>query len=162
MKNITLTIGLSGSGKSTYAKEQVSKNKNIVLINRDLIRETIAGNLDGYYERSDLSKLEDIVSHIEDELFIMYCGYDYSMIVHNCHLKQKYIKRWMELAKYYKYNVYFKIFNVDAQVCKERVMERDFAGRTTPQLVDYIDIQDKQFHSIVEWINKNYKDKIIE
>ena len=41
---LTITIGISGSGKSTWAHEQWSKDpKNTVLISRDKIRELLFG-----------------------------------------------------------------------------------------------------------------------
>ncbi len=109
-----------------------------------------------------IEKLEMIVNNIEETLFENYANHNYSIVVDNTNLKHRYIKPWISLAGYYGYNVRFKIFDVPAEICKERVMHRDFLGKTTPQLVDYIDIQDKQFQSIVEWINNNYKDKILK
>ena len=161
-KTITILVAKSGSGKSTYANRIVISNPWTFIINRDSIRRAIVGNLDNYYERDNINGLEIIVNNIEDALFENYAERNYSIIIDNTNLKQKFVKRWIDLARYYHYNVRFKIFDLPAEICKERVMERDFAGRTTPQLVEYIDIQDKQFHSIVEWINKNYKDKILE
>ncbi len=161
-KTMTILVGRSGSGKSSYANQITATNPWTFLINRDSIRRALVGNLDNYYDRDNTSGLEMIVNNIEETLFENYANHNYSIVVDNTNLKHRYIKPWISLAGYYGYNVRFKIFDVPAEICKERVMHRDFLGKTTPQLVDYIDIQDKQFQSIVEWINNNYKDKILK
>ena len=38
---ITILIGISGSGKTTIAKEMISKNQNLIRINRDDLRKTL-------------------------------------------------------------------------------------------------------------------------
>lgn len=73
MKKIVLTIGISGSGKSTFAHEQWKANPTgVVVVNRDSIRNLLFGFTDQtiqeYYKRPDLNKLEKQVTKYEDTL----------------------------------------------------------------------------------------------
>jgi len=71
MKKIVLTIGISGSGKSTFAHEQWKANPTgVVVVNRDSIRNLLFGFTDQtiqeYYTRPDLNKIEKQVTKYED------------------------------------------------------------------------------------------------
>lgn len=160
MNDITILVAPSGSGKSTYTIKYCNENEHTLCINRDNIRRLIVGSLDNYYERKNLHYLEQVVTNIEGSLFFEYTQSNYSIIVDNTNLKQSYIKRWIDLAKHYKYNIWFKIIECDINECKARVLERDFPGRDEMELIDYIDKQHQSFNSIVDWINKNYKNRI--
>ncbi len=43
MRTLYLTIGVIGSGKSTWARKTVEDNKNTIIINRDSLRQMIYG-----------------------------------------------------------------------------------------------------------------------
>lgn len=63
MSKIILTIGISGSGKSTWAHTQWKKDPlNTIIVNRDKIRELLFGyteiSVSSLYSRKDLRKLE--------------------------------------------------------------------------------------------------------
>lgn len=49
--NLYLMCGVSGSGKSTFLKNHVKKNDNIVIISRDAIRFSIVKANEGYFSR---------------------------------------------------------------------------------------------------------------
>lgn len=156
-----ILVGKSGSGKSTFSKNITASMSRIAIINRDNIRRAIVGDLDNYYLRPDMPRLEKIVTNMEDNLFLNYYMESISVVIDNTNLKQKYIKRWLDIANNYHFDIRFKIFDVDKEECKKRVMIRDFEGKTTQQLVEYIDKQDTDFNNIIQWINNNHKDKII-
>ena len=69
-KELIILVGISGSGKSTWAGEYINNNTNILRLNRDDIRKSLVQNLKGYYQREDLTILEDIVSTTIYNLFI--------------------------------------------------------------------------------------------
>ena len=49
MPTITLTVGLPGCGKTTWAEQEIKKAKSKTInINRDDIRESMAGSHDAY------------------------------------------------------------------------------------------------------------------
>jgi len=169
MKDIIICVGISGSGKSTFANSFIKENTNYLRINRDDIRRTLVGNLDGYYQREDLNMIERNVTGIEESIF-KYLSTDYrNVIIDNTNLKQFYINRWIEISGYYKYDFKFKLFDVDLVKAKDMVLERDFLPidwnnsdyNREEFNVKYIDKQFQQYQQIKQWLLDNYKDKIL-
>jgi len=106
--SLIVTVGISGSGKSTFAKEKFEEAPlTTVIINRDKVRELLFGYTEGtigkYYQRADLNKLEKIVTQYEDTLIYESLEAGKLVIVDATHLEKKYIER-------------FKIFNVDVEI----------------------------------------------
>ena len=71
-KQLEILIGISGSGKSTYAHEEWEKNpEQVIVVNRDKIRELLFGytesNVELYYIKDNVKKLEKELSNLEDE-----------------------------------------------------------------------------------------------
>ncbi len=102
---LTLIVGVSGSGKSTWAKKEFDKDPlNTVIIGRDTIRKMLFGwqsieDETNYYKLPNLQKLEKMVSNYQDELIRTSLSKRKHVIVDNTHLKMKYIN------EYKKYNV---------------------------------------------------------
>lgn len=97
-KKIIVTIGISGSGKSTWAHNQWLKDPlNTVVINRDKIRELLFSyteeSVSEYYKRPDSFKLEGIVTEYEDLLISAGVINGKTVIVDATHLSKKYIER---------------------------------------------------------------------
>ena len=88
MKNIILTIGISGSGKSSWTTNFIKENSNYLRINRDDIRKTLVGNLDGYYQKEprQLNHIENIVTFTENHLFDDLISCNYNVIIDNTNL----------------------------------------------------------------------------
>lgn len=99
MRQIKITIGISNSGKSTWAKEQWNNDPHgTVVINRDKIRELLFGfsedQAEEYYKRADLFKLEKQVTKYEDTLIHEALNENKTVIVDATHLEGKYINRF--------------------------------------------------------------------
>jgi RNA ligase len=66
---ITILVGISGSGKSTYASKLLNTNPNLVVVSRDKIREQIFGyepeEIGKYYESSNFSQKEELVTQTQ-------------------------------------------------------------------------------------------------
>lgn len=179
MKEIIICVSPSGCGKSTYANHLVKTNNNFLKINRDDIRKTLVGNMDGYYTREDFNELEGLVNQLELNFATRLVISGKSIVIDNTHLVQKYITRWTNLFEtdnffnHREYKIKFKLFECDLMVAKNRVWERDylktpedFLGQDyndtldEPQLL-YIDKQFKQYQEVKKWLLENYKDDII-
>lgn len=172
MSNVIICVGISGSGKSTWAKEFVKNNHNYLRVNRDDIRTTLVGNLDGYYQREDLRSLETIVSKIQYNIIDRLKHHDYNIIIDNTHLRREYIQFIIDYIGP-AHIIQFKLFDCDLNIAKNRVMERDIwkiaedkYGQNTHDLTDepqvaYIDKQYEQYQSIKKWLLEVYPDKII-
>lgn len=147
MSKLIVTVGVSGSGKSTWAKEQWEKAPlNTIVVNRDKIRELLFGfsesSVASYYSRSDLSKLEKEVTLYEDTIINEGLCQGKTVIVDATHLKQEYLKRfeyWNVLVEY----IYFDIDLSEAiqrdknrlRSVGEDVIKRQYNQyKTTPRL----------------------------
>lgn len=166
---ILFLIGISGSGKSTFAEEFFLKNKNYLCINRDYIRKTLVKNLDGYYKRQDLNELENIVSSISYNIIKEAINYGYNLIIDNTNLNWNYIKQTINDVGIYKQKISFKLFDCNPTIAKGRILRRDYndymAGFEIPEHViknvKYIEKQYEQYQHIKKYILENYKENIL-
>lgn len=125
MSKIILTVGISGSGKSTWAHEQWKENSvGIVVVNRDKIRELLFGyteeTVKDYYYRPDLNKLEKQVTKYEDTLIYEALCENKTVIVDATHLHKDYIKRF----EYWNVSLEIKWFDVTLKEALIRDMGR--------------------------------------
>lgn len=172
-KEIIICVGISGSGKSTWSTQFIKDNSNYLRINRDSIRLTLVGDLDGYYQRKDLNSIEMLVNQIEESLFYkIYNNAEYSLILDNTHLKESYINRWFKIFEYYelatteRVNFKFRLFDIELVEAKYKVLQRDITAISMIypneiKQLDYIDRQYSDYQQIKNYIETNYKDKII-
>lgn len=115
MKNqskLIVLVGISGSGKSTWARKYVLQNpSNRVIVSRDTIRMLLFGynesNLYEYYNRDDVHKLEKEVSKYCDTLIYEGIETGKEIILDNTHLKRAYIEKY----KYWNVPVEIKFVN---------------------------------------------------
>ncbi len=161
---ILILIGISGSGKTTFATKFIKENLSYLRINRDDIRKTLVGNLDGYYQRNDLNNIEIEINALEYEMFDSLI-YKYKIIIDNTNLKQKYIYKWLELCFENHIDFKFKLFDCDLREARKRVAEREQIGRMfcdgNTELLDYINKQYKDYQLIKKYILKTYPDNIL-
>ena len=101
MSKIIAMVGISGSGKSTRAKEIMDAAKGkAIIVSRDKIREMLFGYTEetiGDYYKSDFMKKEPLVSKVQDSLIRKGIALRKDVIVDNTHLKMSYLN---DLAKY--------------------------------------------------------------
>ena len=98
MKKLKILIGISNSGKSTYAHEEWLKDPlNTVIISRDNIRNIYGYNdetISSYYERDDIRTLEKQITRFEDTLIYDGLELGKTVIVDATHLTKAYIERF--------------------------------------------------------------------
>lgn len=170
MNELIICVGISGSSKSTWTADYVKENNSFLRINRDDIRKTLVVDLNGYYNRSDLNNIEDIINTTEEDLIYSYASKGYNIIIDNTNLKQSYIKRFMSHQIIERdYNIKFKLFDISLEDARNRVAKRDncylvddiHGGEIDCEKLKYIDKQYLQYQEIKKWLIENYKDKII-
>lgn len=169
MQEVIINIGVSGSGKTTWSTDFMKKNPNYVRINRDDIRKTLKGDLDGYYQLKNLGVLEEIVGDIEIVMLNSALKNHFSVIVDNTNLKPRYMELYKTLveswnmlipAKPGKVTVRFKIFpENDAHKLKKRVNIRDIP--MSWESLNYIDKQVSSLKGAIAYVEDNYKNQII-
>lgn len=121
MKKIIVLIGISGSGKSTYASKLMFENKNMIIVNRDKIRELLFGYTEAdihyYYKRNDLNELEKEVTRYENIMIREALTSGKTVIADSTNLDKKFIQ------KYFYWNVPVEFVFFDCSL--EEAIERD-------------------------------------
>lgn len=161
--NIILTVGISGSHKSTWVDEFIINKRNYVCINRDSLRKSLVRNLFEYYLRDDVDKLEGIVNSLSDNILKAAHRQEYNVIVDNTNLTQKYINQFINFEGCNLFQ--FKMFDASIADAKQDVLHRDYPHLSLVEAyksLAYIDKQYEQYQSIKKWILENFSDKIIK
>lgn len=158
MPVLTLTRGLPGCGKTTWANEQVKNARSkTVIVNLDDIRQTMAGSHRNYKFRKDN---EQYVVDAQYSAASHAAANNWNIIVADTNLNPSVINKWKEFAKEnnytYKEQDFFKEFKKGKNYvhdyfaikdyvtqCKERNLLRE---KSVPE--DVIDgMADKYFYS---------------
>ena len=105
MPTITLLIGISGSGKSTYA-QAVAPQTNSIIVSRDKLREMIFGyteeTIHKYYgQKENLYKNEQLITTYQNSLIKKALERGQNVIVDNTNLVLKHIKDFHKTFHHY-------------------------------------------------------------
>lgn len=176
-KYAIITIGISGAGKTTWAKKLINHNeldgefyilpeflkgREFVRVNYDDIRKSLVGDLvePNYYSRPNVNTLENIVfltaSNMLENINLM--RGNLIPIFDNTNLRIKDITDLVNQLEQFEYNVLFKFFTIKPGIAVNRVFHRDFeevennSGRT-----DYIDRQYQQYLTLRQNFNEHFK-----
>lgn len=118
-QTLTLTRGLSASGKSTWAEDMVKSTDQIIRLERDLLRDQLFGHRD--YSRLT-SADEQMVSVIQKAMAVAAFKAGKSVIVSDTNLRATYVREWAKLAAIHGVN--FEIVDFDS-VSVDQLVERD-------------------------------------
>lgn len=140
-RKMILTVGISGSGKSTWATNFIERTPGYFRVNRDDIRAQITG-ISSMRWRADI---EDLVTVIEEDNVRAILGAGYNVVVDATHLKKNYIDRWVKQFNHL-CDISLMIFNTDFEEAETRVCQRD--GLLRGVATDYIREQHERFKAI--------------
>lgn len=158
MINVLILVGVSGAGKSTFASNFVKENLNYLIANRDSIRKSLVGDMTDYYKSNKLKKREEVVTELMWAYVQEICAEDFNLIFDNTNLKKEYFLALLDKSMFVPK---FKLFDVDVNVVKHRVNQRDGKGSWADEQLSYIDKQYKQYQEIKSYIEKHYKELIL-
>lgn len=133
MSKLTVCRGVSGSGKSTWARAQ----PQAVVVSRDDLRVQFYGS-DGadYYQNPALRTREDFITKAEHALIKAGLEAGQHVISDNTNIETKYIKPIVKIAREAGAEVEVKVFDVDASTAAQRNDARASAGgRDVPRRV---------------------------
>lgn len=152
MTKITACVGISASGKSTFAHNEWKKDPmNTEIIERDVIRNLLFGYNDTtipeYYDRNDVYKLEERVTVVQDELIRGALERGKHVILSNTNLNRV---RDLEGLNKYDVPITIKVMPVTLKEALTRDMGR---YRTVGEKV--IKKQYNKFVNLVKDLNKN-------
>jgi predicted kinase len=126
VSNLLALRGISGSGKSTYAREL--KAQGWVVVSRDDIRETMFRD----YQSVD----EDVVTVVQDAAIRAALKAGRRVVVDDTNIRVKYLKRFVKIAQDAGALFEVKQFDCDANEAIKRVEKRFMdGGRNVPEMV---------------------------
>lgn len=113
-KRMYLTIGLPGSGKSTWAKYMARHDHNLFIVSADAIRTMTRG----YYLYN--KDLEPTISYLSYSMTRDLLQLGKSVIVDECNLTSQSRLEYVELARDQEAEVIYVEFTTDVETCKLR------------------------------------------
>lgn len=126
-KKIIVTVGISASGKSTWAKEFVKTNPSYVRLSRDDYRYMLQDK--GVCD----NKIETLISDMMKVSVIKCINKNLNVIVDATHVKMEYINEVIKNYSSYA-DIEFKLFDTDFELCIDRDSARkQFVG---PNVID--------------------------
>ncbi len=100
MQHLLILIGISGSGKSTFARQFVQENPTYLRLNRDDFRRCLVPVPLGDYwkwEEKRKSPIERLVSELEKSALLSALESGWNVVMDNTHLRQRYINELLKL-----------------------------------------------------------------
>jgi predicted kinase len=126
MSLITVLIGISGAGKTTFSTPLL-KDKNTIRVNRDDARTMLFGVSQSdqtYYNRKDIRACEDLVSETIEDTVYNALNKGKNIVFDNTHLQKKYIDEIL-----FKYNhladIELVFCDVPLKEAQDRVVKRN-------------------------------------
>jgi len=95
MITVYMTVGLPGSGKSTWSKAFSNKNSNTVVVNRDAFRHMFKGEY--VYDIT----LEHLVKGAAKQTFIECLNENYDIVIDETNFLKRVRKEWIDAVKEY-------------------------------------------------------------
>ena len=117
---LILTVGISASGKTTWAEEQQRQRKRLFNINRDKIRFDIVQPGSNWSTYKHNKKNESKVTELEFTAAITAVDYGADIIISNTNLNPKTRKFWKKFAEEYCYEFEIKEFPITLEEAIKR------------------------------------------
>lgn len=142
MASLTITVGISGSGKSTWAKQWVAEDTaKRSRVNRDDLRVMLYGKAS--YTPEEEAGVDAIIKPIVSGLLET----NRDVVLDNTHLHILSLKEWQEFADEKGAKFYVRFFDIDVETAKERVRSRAEAGGLDV-VESFIDAQHEKYQKL--------------
>lgn len=155
-KKIIITVGISGSGKSTWAHTLWATNPSLyTIVSRDKIRELLFGMTEGniserYWEsRNDINAREREVTKVQDSLINEALCAGKTPIVDATHLTRKHVTAF----KYWNVPVELKLFKLDPSTAFDRIQHRERKVH-----MEVLKKQEAQLNTLIKQMEQNPDD----
>lgn len=139
---LIILMGISGSGKSTFAREYVANNPGTKIINQDAIRRELTGDV------SDQSKNKEVIIEAKRRLDEYLFNED-SVIWDNTSLNLKYLNEiYKRTPPHYDVDIYYTERSFFPEECLESIHEEIANGVDRSKVPD--DIVEKQYVKFID------------
>lgn len=134
MAKITILIGAPGSGKSTFAKEQLESNPRTAILNRDSLRLALKTT----YKVED--SIEAIVTEAQSSMLKSLMNRKYNIIIDNTHCNIKVLRELNnEIRKNDRHGIYtieYKMFSMSLESLLFRNRTRNSIDRVPEEVIN--------------------------
>lgn len=128
MQQILILTGISGSGKSTFAKKFCNENTNWLRVNRDELRKSLITNTLNDYWRADNNynqRIESLVNELQKTAIQNALKRKWNLLIDNTHLKLSYINQLVKLFNGFEVEIQFKLIETSLEESIIRDQNRD-------------------------------------
>ncbi|MDB5242008.1 MAG: 5-hydroxyl kinase [Spirosoma sp.] len=131
MKHVMILTGLSGSGKSTFARQFCVQNPNWLRVNRDDLRRSLLPvTLPEYWQTwsdRDKNRIETLVSELQKTAILDGLARGWHVLIDNTNLKLGYFKEFRQLLTNHfdAVEVSYQLIDVSVNECIRRDKYRD-------------------------------------
>ena len=131
MKHVLILTGLSGSGKSTFARRFCTENLNWLRVNRDDLRRSLLPvSLAEYWTTwsdSDKNRIEQLVNELQKTAILEGLTRGWHILIDNTNLKLSYLNEFRKLlaAHFNEVEIQYKLIDVSVGECIQRDKYRD-------------------------------------
>lgn len=131
MKKVLILTGLSGSGKSTFARQFCVQNPNWLRVNRDDLRRSLLPvSLPEYWQTwsdREKSRIENVVNELQKTAIVDGLSRNWHILIDNTNLKLSYINEFRQLlsAHFDAVEVSYQLLDVPMAECIQRDKYRD-------------------------------------
>ena len=158
MKNnlkVIILIGISGAGKSTWAKNFIAKNENYVRVSRDEFRYMLKN------QQICENKIENLITELCEDVIIKSLVKKQNVIIDNTNLKLKYINNFIKLVQDYA-DIEYILFDTSVEKCIERDKNREkqVGEKIINKMNNDLKILKENFN--FQYVKKNKTRKIIK
>ena len=131
VKQVLILTGLSGSGKSTFARQFCAENPNWLRVNRDDLRRSVLPvSLPEYWQTwsdKDKNRIENLVNELQKTALLESLTWGWHILIDNTNLKLSYINEFRKLltAHFDEVEIRYVLLDTPVAECIRRDRERD-------------------------------------
>ena len=131
MKKVLILSGISGSGKSTFARQFCTENPNWLRVNRDDLRRSVLPvSLPQYWQTwsdADKNRIENVVNELQKAAILEGLARDWNVLIDNTNLKLSYINEFRKLLteRFDAVEIQYKLIETPINECIQRDKYRD-------------------------------------
>lgn len=131
MKKVMILTGLSGSGKSTFARQFCAQNPNWLRVNRDDLRRSLLSvSLPEYWQtwsEREKNRVENVVNELQKTAILDGLARGWHILIDNTNLKLSYVNEFRQLLNEHvdAVEISYQLIDVPVGECIQRDKYRD-------------------------------------